>query len=363
MFILQRYIGLSVIRGFLLLALIIVSLFSIILLIEELDQVGTGSYSWVIAIKYVLLHAPKLLLDFAAFISLVGSIIALGSLAAHQELVAIETVGVSPRGVINSVLFAAVILMTLVLINAQFVIPATLQHANVEKTLAVEGAGDFVSEAGYWAQSNHRFIHVKDVENGRIPIDVEIFEFNHKHELLRYLHANKVELSEQAETDWILHGVIIKELVDGRLQINEVDSLQWQSFLSAAQLGIIVSKPEALSVTDLYQFVQGLKQRGEQSYRYELLFWQKVMIPISAAIMILLGMPFVFGSQRTVSTGKRITMGVLAGISFYVVSQVITHMGSLQQWPPMLIASTPSIFVLAVLILINLRKPNLFSTG
>ena len=353
MYILQRYIGLSVIRGFLLMALIMVSLFSIILLIEELDQVGTGSYNWMMAVKYVLLQAPKLLLDFAAFISLVGSILALGSLAAHQELVAIESVGVSPRGVTNSVLFAALILMALVLINAQFVIPATLQQANIEKTLAVEGAGDFISEAGYWAQSKHRFIHVREVENGRIPTNVEIFEFNDQHELLRYLHADRVHLEE--ETQWVLQGVRVKQLIAGRLQVSHLDAMSWNSFLTAAQLGIIVSKPEALSVTDLHKFVLGLKQRGEQSYRYELLFWQKIMIPISAAIMILLGMPFVFGSQRTVSTGKRITFGVLAGVTFYVISQLITHMGSLQQWSPMLIASAPSVIVLVVLLFIKMR--------
>ena len=351
-YIIYRYIGLSVIRGFLLLALIMVSLFSIILLIEELDQVGTGSYNWVLAIKYVLLHTPKLLLDFAAFISLVGSIIALGSLASHQELVAIESVGVSPRKMTNSVLVAGFILMILVLINAQFVIPATLQRANIEKTLAVEGAGDFVSEAGYWAQKNHQFLHVQAIQHGRVPADVEIFEFNQKHELLRYLHVQQVDLSTQ--TQWRLQGVVIKEVIDGRLQVRKSDSMLWDSFLSAAQLGIIVSKPEALSMTDLFYFVQGLKERGEQAYRYELLFWQKLMVPISAAIMIVLGMPFVFGSQRSISSGKRITMGVLAGVAFYVVSQLISHMGSLQQWSPMLIAVAPSAIVIFILLFLKL---------
>jgi lipopolysaccharide export system permease protein len=135
--------------------------------------------------------------------------------------------------------------------------------------------------------------------------------------------------------------------------------MAWESFLSAAQLGIIVSRPEALSITDLFYFVQGLKERGEQSYRYELLFWQKLMVPISAAIMIVLGMPFVFGSQRSVSSGKRITMGVLAGVTFYVVSQLIAHMGSVQQWPPMLIAAAPSIIVIAILLVLKLYSTKL----
>lgn len=353
MFVLQRYIGLSVIRGFLLLALIMVSLFSIILLIDELDQVGTENYNWILAIRYVLLHTPKLLLDLAAFIGLVGSIFALGSLAANQELVAIQTLGVSPRSVTSSVLIAALALMVLVLINAQFVIPMTLHQANVEKTLATEGASDFVSKAGYWAQDNHRFIHVREVQNGRVPMNVEIYEFNQQHQLVRYLHADKVDVS--TESQWHLLNVVIKEMINGQLQVRNSELHIWNSFLSAAQLGIIVSKPEALSMTDLYYYVQGLKERGEQSYRYELLFWQKVMIPISVAIMILLGMPFVFGSQRTVSTGKRITLGVLAGIAFYVGSQLVTHTGSIQQWPPLIITVVPSVIVLTILWGMKLR--------
>lgn len=353
MFILQRYIGMSVVRGFFLLAIIVVSLFSIILLIDELDQVGTGSYNWLLAIKYVLYHTPKLLLDFAAFISLVGSIIALGSLASNHELVAIESVGVSPQGVINSVLFAALILMTLVLLNAQFVIPATLQAAHVEKTLAVDGRGDFISEAGYWAQSEHRFIHIKEVENGRIPIDVEIFEYNDRYELLRYLFAEKVLLIN--DQSWQLQDVTVKEVINGELVVKLLKNTQWESFLNTTQLGVIVSKPEALSISNLYHYVQGLKQRGEQYYRYELLFWQKITAPVSAAIMILLGMPFVFGSQRSVSTGKRITLGVLAGIAFYVITQIVTHVGTLIQWPPLIIALLPASAVLVILLLIRWR--------
>ena len=353
MFILLRYISVSVVRGFLLLALIMVLLFSMILLIDELDQVGTGNYDWWLAIKYVLYHMPKLLLDFAAFISLVGSILALGYLASHYELVAIESIGVSPRSVINYVLFAAFLLMVLILMNAQFAIPATLQKAHIEKTLALEAKGGFVSGSGYWAQSDNRFIHIRDVENGRIPIDVEIFEFNQRYELLRYLFAKKVLLA--GDQLWELNDVTEKQVVNGQLIANHYDKKQWNSFMSSTQLGVVISQPEALSLSNLYHYVQGLKQRGEQSYRYELLFWQRITTPISAAIMILLGMPFVFGSQRSVSTGKRITLGVLAGITFYVISQVVSYFGSLMQWSPLMIAILPSSVVLVILFLIHWR--------
>ncbi len=352
MSILHRYIALNVIRGFFLLALILVSLFAVLLLIEELEDVGTGSYTWALAIQYVLLQTPKILLDFAAFIGLVGSIVALGALAGHHELIAVESVGGTPKNVTFAVIVTGVALMLGVLAIAQFVVPVTLHKANVDKTIATEGFGDFVSKTGYWSQSNGRFLHVRDIEYGRVPTNIEIYEFNERHQLKRYLFADHADI--QQSNLWILHSVQIKEMVAGSMQLRTEIEMPWQSFLSAAQLGIIVSKPEALSLTDLYHFVVGLKQRGEQSYRYELIFWQKLMNPIAAAIMILLGMRFVFGSQRHVSMGKRITMGVLAGIAFYVLSQLITHMGTLLQLPPTLIAMLPAAIVLGLLFILYL---------
>lgn len=355
MFIFYKYIALSVVRGIVLVALIMVSLFAIILLIDELDLVGSGNYSLLIALRYVFFNIPKLLLDFAAFICLVGSVIALGSLASHQELVSLESLGFSPRQVIIAVLAAAISLMLLVVLNAQYLIPTSLHKATIEKTLALEGKGGFVSSAGYWAQSNNRFIHVRDIENGRIPVNVEIYEFNHSHQLQRYIFSEKVQLLNKDL--WRLKNVTIKEILDGRLVTRNAEDLEWDSFLSSSQLGIIVSKPEALSITNLYHYISGLKSREEQSYRFELLFWQKIMVPLSAIIMMLLGLPFVFGSQRSSSAGKRITYGVLAGIAFYVFTQVVTHLGSSNQWTPLLIASLPNIFAMIVLAGIYILKP------
>ena len=353
MFILYRYIGFSVIRGFLLLALILVSLFAIIILIEELEEVGSGGYTWVIALEYVLLHTPKLLLDFAAVISLIGSIVALGALASHHELVAVGSLGISPRKVTTSVGVTAFILMLFVLLIAQYVIPATLHQAHVIKALAVEGQSGFIDDGGYWAQKDHRFLHVKEVRHGRTPAKIEIYEFDEDHNFLRHIYADYADV--QNDRLWELHDVQVKELVDGALTTINLESRIWNSFLRTRQVNIIISSPETLSVTDLYRFVKGLKERDEQYYRYELIFWQKAMTPVSAIMMILLGMRFVFGSQRTTSMGKRVTLGVLAGIAFYVFTQVITHWGSTHEWNSIVTAVIPNVLVLILLVLLTFQ--------
>lgn len=348
MCIFYRYIALNVIRGFLFVALILVSLFAIILLIDELDDVGTGAYTWGLAIRYVILHIPKLLIDFAAFISLVGAIVALGTLAGHQELVAIESVGDSPKGVTRVVIATACLLMFLILLIAQFIIPVTLHLAHVEKTIATESFGDFISDRGYWSQSQARFLHVQDIARGRTPTGIEIYEFDNNHQLIRSMWAKYADVND--DDKWQLYEVTLREIVDQKLQVVKLESLLWESFLSSAQLGVIVVEPEALSLTNLYAYVQGLKQRGEQSHRYELIFWQRIMNPVAAAIMIFLGLRFVFGSQRHLAMGKRITFGVLAGIAFYVFSQLVTHTGTLLKISPLTIALIPSGVVLGLIL-------------
>lgn len=347
MWILNRYIGLSIVRGFLMLALIMISLFAIIILIEELEEVGDGNYTWLIAIEYVLLNTPQLLLDFAAIISLIGTIVALGVLAGNHEITAVESLGVSPVKVSASVVFTALILMIFVLLVAQFVIPVSLHKANIIKTIALEEGDGFISGEGYWAQKDNRFLHVNEVRYGRIPADVEIYEFNKDYKFVRYIHAEYVEVKD--DDFWELHNVKVKEIIDGELSYSNLDVKKWNSFLNASQVDVIISSPETLSITDLYRFVESLKERGEQFYRYELLLWQKIMIPVSAILMILLGMRFVFGSQRSTTMGKRITLGVLSGIAFYVFTQLVTHWGTTNGWNSILIAVMPNLLVLCLL--------------
>lgn len=346
--ILSRYIILSVIKGFFLIGLILILLFSLILLIEELDEVGTGNYSLQIALQYVIFHMPQILLDFASVISLIGAIIAFGSLVNHNELVAMTSLGGQPKQIVLAVISASIILMIFVSTVSQFVTPYTIQQAKVVRTLALNEQTNLVDSGGYWAQQNNHFIHVKETRYGRVPVNVEIFEFDESLQLKQFLLASEVEII--SDEKWLLKNVQIKKFGKSEFSEQQLDQMEWRSFLDAKQLGVIISEPKALSLTDLKKYIVGLESRGEQAYQYKLMYWQKLMIPASAMIMILLGLVFVFGSQRVMSASKRVILGILVGISFYIYSQIITHYGVAQKWQPTLIAMFPTFTVLVIIV-------------
>jgi lipopolysaccharide export system permease protein len=66
-----------------------------------------------------------------------------------------------------------------------------------------------------------------------------------------------------------------------------------------------------------------------------------------------LAVPFVLGSQRQGNTGKRLITGILLGLSYVVVSPLITQFGVQINLLPMLNAIVPTLlfFMLAIYLL------------
>ena len=92
---LDFYIGRSFLKYFFLIIIILMVLFSLFELLSQLDDVGKGSYRLHDALTFVLLTLPKRLLDFMPISTLLGGIVALGLMADHGELIAMEASGVS----------------------------------------------------------------------------------------------------------------------------------------------------------------------------------------------------------------------------------------------------------------------------
>ena len=87
---LDRYLSSSFFRGFFLVVLVLVSLFSFLELVTQLDDVGKGNFQPVDAFIFVGLTLPKRIIDMLPISALLGGIIGLGMLAERGELIAMR---------------------------------------------------------------------------------------------------------------------------------------------------------------------------------------------------------------------------------------------------------------------------------
>jgi lipopolysaccharide export system permease protein len=64
--------------------------------------------------------------------------------------------------------------------------------------------------------------------------------------------------------------------------------------------------------------------------------------------MIALVFPLIFGSIRQVSMGQRVFFGVLLGMGFHLLNQLVGNLTVVYQWPVMLGAFLPATLLLLV---------------
>lgn len=326
--ILDRYIIRNLAAGFALLALILVSLFSLLELVNQLDDVGKGSYTLGNALIFVALTVPRRLVDLLPFTGLLGSLLALGWLAENNEFVAMHTGGVSRARIAGSAMVATTGLVAIGLLLAQFVAPGLDHMAQTRRTLAVSGPIALRTQHGFWSHGRRRFINVHQVIHGRTPADIDIYRFGPQGRLLSYIHAASADIRHNGT--WLLQDVEHKTTApDGTLQTRHLNTLSWHSFLSAKQVGVLIVPPRTLSLSDLYEYVQGLRAQEQNAGRYSLAFWQQVAMPMTICAMVLMALPFVFGSRRSLGTGARLMLGAMVGVAFYIVNQASAHAGLL----------------------------------
>ncbi len=345
--ILDRYIGSILARNLLLVALILVPLFTLLDLLQQLDDVGVGNYGMLDALVYEVFLIPGYLLSLIPFIALLGTSVALGSLAHTKELTAMRASGISIARIGLATLKFGVIFMLVVIVIMEWIAPPLHQQALKRQSLALSGVDVLIEKHGFWIHKDNRFINVRNIYRGNTPADIHVFEFDRdEHRLNRYLHADRAETNERKQ--WLYKDLIIKDYRDVAVDTRHEAGLVRESYLTEKQLQVLELPIESLPPSDLYQYLRYLRASGQITERFELVFWQKVTLPITVVVMMLCSFPFVFGSMRVSSMGKRIVLATITGLSFQLISQLLANLGLMLNLSPLLMVLLPIVVILII---------------
>jgi len=344
--VLERYLGVHFLRGYLLVLLVLLALFGFLDLVDELSEVGQGSYRLSDALIYVFSTYPAKVLDFSAICSLMGGSIALAGMVRGSEILAMRAAGMS-LGRLSLALAKWVMMLALVLMMvAQYLAPMSHQWGFLYRQQALAGVEALRTEHGFWSRDRHKFLNVRAIVHGRIPQNVDIFHFDENGRLLQFIHASQAEV--RSEGLWLLKGVSIKTWEGGVLETSYRRQFQWRSFLTPQQLKTLELPPETLSVTDLWHYVRYLKATGQTAEQYELLFWQRTLLPLSMVVMLLFLIPLAAINPRSSGFGWQVAASIIVGVFYFLATQVVTNLGLLWDVAPLVTALAPTGVVLLI---------------
>ncbi len=351
--ILALYIGRTIIATTSICLATLVGLSAIIKFVEQLRAVGEGFYTMALALQYVALTIPRDIEMFFPMAVLLGALIGLGSLASSSELVVMQAAGFSKLNIGLSVLKTAIPLMFIVLIIGQWGAPEAQRTARELRAFATTGGNLMSVQRGVWAKDGNDFIYIVQTDRQKDIVGVNIWQFDENRKMRAQLFADSGTFL--TEDSWTLKGVTITYFEsDIALREEKKAQMVWRTTLTPEKFSIVTVKPEELSLSGIYEYVEYLKASKQDASRYELALWRKLLQPLSIGVMMLLALSFVFGPLRSVTMGARVLSGIVFGFAFYISNEVFGPMILVYQLPPVIGAAAPSlVFILVTFYLLN----------
>jgi lipopolysaccharide export system permease protein len=352
--ILQRYIGVSVAKGWLLVLLVLGAIFGLISFTQELDHTELD-YNALEVARYTLLTLPNQLVSLAPVIALLGSIVALANLDRYNELTIISCTGFPPSKLVAALALPTALLMAGLWICMEYVTPQLQQAAEQERKLLRDGNQGWIPGGGAWSTDGRRYIHLGKMSEENVPGNISLFEFDESGELVRALWAATAQVTK--DRHWLFQKAKEKILVNGVFATRWHKELEIANLWSSDELPTLTLRGDSMNLSVLYRYIGYLANNGQPTDRYLNAFWQRLLMPLTVCAMVLLALSISASITpgRDRSFGINIGIGAVLGILFYLGTQIIFSLGQLLQWSIPLVALLPTLVTL-ICALILLRR-------
>lgn len=339
--ILDNYIAKQIIVMILIVAFALLGFDLFFKLVEELKFVGRQQYTLSTAFIFLMLTIPSRLYAMFPWSALIGTLLGLGVLANHSELVVMRTASISVARITWAVLKAAFIVIFFVMVIGEGIAPITERLASDKKTSALSNGQTLQTDFGLWVRQGQAFIHVQTIRPDGALLAVGCYQFDAHRRLTKALFAERAVL---VDNRWHLYQVSGTEFLHDKTRHFKEETQIMQNLLVPEILETaIVKHPERLSLPALFRTIQYRTKNALNTQTYELAFWTKVLQPLVILMMVFLAVPFVFGPLRTGTQGRRIAVGILVAFLFHTANNLFAPLAVVYQLPPILAVLSPII--------------------
>jgi len=346
MSVLSRYLMKSIIGHTLLVILVLLSLSTLYLFIEQQDDIGIGTYTTSDAFVYVALALPQYAFDMLPIAALIGALLSLGNLARSMELTVIRAAGVSTARIAVWVFGAGLMLMACTWVLGEYVAPPMTQYGRQLKTFAKFQDYSVAANRGAWAKDGDTVMSVQRQNAGDTYGGVYVFKFSPQRRLLSIGRANSAKIG--SDNTWQLSNYRETQIQEDRVVASTQPSASLATRLSPEFLGLATIEPDALSVSGLSSYVEHLRENSLDSSSYETAFWARIARTVAVAVIVVLAVPFAFGPMRSTNTGARTVVGIVMGVAFFLLAKMMESGGEVFNMSPFLVAWTPTLLLAAI---------------
>jgi lipopolysaccharide export system permease protein len=339
--VLRRYIRRQVLSSIVLVLAGLLMLFSFFDLIYEMRDLGATNTRLTTVLAFVALSMPGRLYELFPIAALIGTLFALAQMVVSSEFAVMRTSGVSIVGIGSGLLQVGLALSLTAFVVGEFITPLSeeaAQRMRLQETSSVV-ASSFRS--GLWVKDESSFVNVGRVLHDATLEDIRIYRFDGEYRLLTISQAHRG--TYMRDNLWRLEDIVLTRFEPDRTSVERIPEMEWRSVLTPRILSVLLVPPEKMSLFTLFSYVQHLRNNNQESGRYEIALWNKIIYPIAILVMMVVALPFSYLNVREGGISTKIFAGIMLGLLFHVLTRLIGHVGQLAAWPPLLAAVAPTV--------------------
>jgi lipopolysaccharide export system permease protein len=325
----------------------------------EFGSVGKGGYTVNHAIAAIALTIPWRAYTLFPTAAVIGALLGLGQLAATSELTALRALGLSRRRLTASVAFSLALLTLLMVANGETLAPWGTERSESIKSMRNT---DMVMAqySGLWAREGEMFLNARTGEQKAKGGDhwlelrgVRLFQFEGDGRLQSI--AN-VEVAEHRPGGWLLRNVERTTFGPKSVKRVMVAEERWDSKLDEAALAASVTSPYKMGSRELRDSIAYRSRNGLESGEFEEVYWGRWFYPFNVLALCMAAIPFAFGTLRSGGYGKRLFLGIVFALGFWVLQQVFSRLAGIYHFDYRIAYALPPMIMLAASAILFRRR-------
>lgn len=321
-------------------------------LVGEFKDVGKGNYGFAQSIAYMLYTVPRRVYLLFPYAAVIGSLMALGQLAASSELTALRAAGLSRRRLSLAVAGALMSLTLLMVISGETAGPWGQQRADALKASAKSNNLIVAQYSGTWAREGNVILNTQGGEeriNGDdrwLELrDVRLYEFAQDGRLASLAVA---KTAEHRPGGWLLRDVTRTRFEERSVSQSQVKEERWESQLDATALSAGTDRPRFMAGAELRKAIDYRLRNGLDAAEFQEHYWGRWFYAFNVLALCLAAVPFAFGTLRSGGLGKRLFIGIVFALGFWLLQTQFVKAASVYKLDFRIAYLLPTLIMLGV---------------
>jgi lipopolysaccharide export system permease protein len=314
----------------------LLTLYLFIDVFEKIQRFMKFQTSMGLILTYSLLQLPTMIFFLMPVTVLLATLLTLGSLSRHCEILAIKSCGVNIFSAIAP-LFAVPFVISLFLLSSNLsLIPFTVERTKAIRASLIEHKPlqTVFRQDKLWLKKDPQTIMnigLFDSAQGAM-YDVTIYKLSKVFTLDQTIEAKEIRYDGR---QWIISSGIQRTFHDnGSIDIVPIQNQSIGLDERPADFQQLDLSESAMKFTDLKRYIDRLHRSGYQVSRYAVELQNKLAAPFMSFIVGLVAVPVGLMGKRGISMAKGIGLSLLIGFCYWILYSLCISLGRGGFLPP-----------------------------